>query len=60
MNDSIISVELRKRLHDCVRTAEQEYTCSITLDPEFTGFQGCKEVGNHFQYIKQEDFLKKA
>ena len=40
MNDSIISVELRKRLHDCVRTAEQEYTCSITLDPEFTGFQG--------------------
>lgn len=40
MNDSIISGELRKRLHDCVQTAEQEYTCSVTLDPEFTGFKG--------------------
>ena len=40
MKDSIISEELRKRLHDCVQTAEQEYTCSITFDPEFTGFQG--------------------
>ena len=40
MNDSIISEELRKRLHGCVQTAEQEYTCTITFDPEFTGFQG--------------------
>ena len=40
MNDSIISEQLRKRLHDCVQTAEQEYTCSIIFDPEFTGFQG--------------------
>ena len=40
MNDSIISEELRKRLHDCVQTAEQEYTCGVTFDPEFTGFQG--------------------
>ena len=40
MNDSIISVELRKRLHDCVQTSEQEYTCGVTFDPEFTGFQG--------------------
>ena len=27
---------------------------------KFTGFHGCRELGNHFQYIKQEDFLKKA
>ena len=40
MNDSIISEELRKRLHSCLQTAEQEYTCSILFDPEFTGFKG--------------------
>lgn len=40
MNDSIISEELRKRLYSCVQTAEQEYTCAITFDPEFTGFKG--------------------
>ena len=27
---------------------------------KFTGFHGCRELGNHFQYLKQEDFLKKA
>ena len=40
MDESIISAELRKRLQDCVQTAEAEYTCSITFDPEFSGFQG--------------------
>ena len=40
MNDSIISEELRKRLQGCVQTAEQEYTCALTFDPQFTGFKG--------------------
>ena len=30
------------------------------LKNKFTGLHGCKELGNHFQYLKQEDFLKKA
>ncbi len=25
---------------------------------KFTGFHGCKELGNHFQYIKQEGLGK--
>lgn len=40
MNDSIISSELRKRLRDCVQSAEQEYTCTIEFDPAFAGFDG--------------------
>ena len=40
MNDSIISGELRKRLRDCVQTAENEYVCTVDFDPEFTGFEG--------------------
>ena len=40
MNDSIISGELRKRLRDCVQTAENEHTCTVDFDPEFTGFEG--------------------
>lgn len=40
MKDSIISVELRKRLQDCVQTSAQEYTCAVTFDPDFTGFKG--------------------
>ena len=40
MNDSIISGELRKRLRDCVQTAENEHTCTVDFDPGFTGFEG--------------------
>ena len=40
MNDSIISGELRKRLRDCVQTAENEYVCTVTFDSAFTGFEG--------------------
>ncbi len=40
MNDSIISAELRKRLRDCVQTAENEYVCTVDFDPAFTGFDG--------------------
>lgn len=40
MNDSIISGELRKRLQNCVRISEQEYTCEVAFDPGFRGFEG--------------------
>lgn len=40
MNDSVISGELRKRLRDCVQTAENEYSCTVDFDPGFTGFEG--------------------
>ena len=40
MNDSFISGELRKRLRDCVQTAENEYVCTVDFDPAFTGFEG--------------------
>ena len=40
MNDSVISGELRKRLRDCVQTAENEYSCTVDFDPAFTGFEG--------------------
>ena len=40
MSDSTISEELRKRLRDCVQTADGQYGCTVLFDPAFTGFDG--------------------
>lgn len=40
MIDSVIGEELRKRLANCVQTADGEYVCGIAFDPGFRGFEG--------------------
>ena len=40
MDDSKMSSALRSRIRDLRATAENEYSCVLEFDPDFTGFAG--------------------
>ena len=40
MSESIISSGLKQRLTDCRQTGDNAYSCTITFDPAFVGFEG--------------------